>query len=225
MQDHAIFGISHRVNVPTASASANNAAVAALSVQEYFQNATSALSIFGLGYYDWEKLPESFCSNLTHESRQALSNFPSDWPEVEWLLVGAFNGDNSDKVTADPKDGHQYATLSGALIAPLSRGSVRLAGPSMVVPPIIDPQWLVDPTDMNLASQMFKRQRQIWAELAKLGVAEDEEYFPGFNVSTDSQIRDFIQQSMTTVYHAAATCKMAFAEKIADEILNHVQRE
>lgn len=44
--------------------------------------------------------------------------------------------------------------------------------------------------------------------MAKLGVAEQEEYFPSFNVSTDEQILEFIQQSMTTVYHASATCKM-----------------
>jgi choline dehydrogenase len=44
--------------------------------------------------------------------------------------------------------------------------------------------------------------------LARLGVAEHEEYFPGFDVSTDAQIWEFIQQSMTTVYHASVTCKM-----------------
>ncbi|OQE74203.1 hypothetical protein PENNAL_c0083G00223 [Penicillium nalgiovense] len=69
-------------------------------------------------------------------------------------------------------------------------------------------QWPADTTDTDLAIQAFKRQRQIWAELAKLGVAEQEEYFPSFNVSTDEQILEFIQQSMTTVYHASATCKM-----------------
>ncbi|KAJ5154272.1 Glucose-methanol-choline oxidoreductase [Penicillium coprophilum] len=208
MQDHPIFGTAHRVNVLTASASANNATLAALSVKEYIQNATGALSIFGPGYYGWEKLPGPYRSNLTHKSRLALSNFPSDWPELEWLPISAFNGYNLNKVNTDPKDGHQYATLSGALIAPLSRGSVRLASPSMDTPPLIDPQWLTDPTDIDLAIQAVKRQRQIWAELAKLGVAEHEEYFPGFNVSTDAEILEFLHQSMTTVYHASATCKM-----------------
>ncbi|OQE37365.1 hypothetical protein PENCOP_c010G07203 [Penicillium coprophilum] len=208
MQDHPIFGTAHRVNVLTASASANNVTLAALGVKEYIQNATGALSIFGPGYYGWEKLPGPFRSNLTRKSRLALSNFPSDWPELEWLPISAFNGYNLNKVNTDPKDGHQYATLSGALIAPLSRGSVRLASPSMDTPPLIDPQWFTDPTDIDLAIQAVKRQRQIWAELATLGVAEHEEYFPGFNVSTDAEILEFIHQSMTTVYHASATCKM-----------------
>ncbi|KAJ5520419.1 Glucose-methanol-choline oxidoreductase [Penicillium fimorum] len=221
MQDHPIFGTAHRVNVLTASASANNATLAALGVKQYTQNATGPLSIFGPGYYGWEKLPGPFRSNLTRESRLALSNFPSDWPELEWLPISAFNGYNLNKVTTDPKDGHQYATLSGALVAPLSRGSVRLAGPSMNTPPLIDPQWLTDPTDIDLAIQGVKRQRTIWAELAKLGVAEDEEYFPGFNVSTDAQILEFIHQSMTTVYHASATCKMGRENDTMAVVDNH----
>ncbi|KAJ5124405.1 Glucose-methanol-choline oxidoreductase [Penicillium bovifimosum] len=208
MQDHPIFGTAHRVNVLTASAAANNATVAALSADQYVQNASGSLSIFGPGYYGWEKLPSAFRANLTEESRRTLDSFPSDWPELEWLSVGAFNGYNLDKATADPQDGHQYATLSGALVAPLSRGSVRLAGPSMETLPLVDPQFFVDPTDKELAVQGFKRQREIWAELARLGVAEQEEYFPGFDVSTDAQIWEFIQQSMTTVFHASVTCKM-----------------
>ncbi|KAJ5592806.1 Glucose-methanol-choline oxidoreductase [Penicillium hordei] len=90
----------------------------------------------------------------------------------------AFNGYNLNEVTADPKDGHQYATLSGALVAPLSRGSVRLAGPNMNTPPLIGPQWFVDPTDKDLAIRAAKRHREIWAELAKLRVADQESTLP-----------------------------------------------
>ncbi|CAG7918653.1 unnamed protein product [Penicillium olsonii] len=208
MQDHPIFGIAHRVKVLTASAMANNPTFAAENVQAFVEHATGTLSIFGPGYYGWEKLPNSLRSKLTRASRLALSSFPPDWPELEWLPTGGFSGYNLNKVTADPKDGHQYATISGALVATLSRGTVRLAGPSMSTPPLIDPQWLADPTDMDLAVQLFQRQRQMWAELANLGVAEQEEYFPGINVSTTAQIREYIQKSMATVYHASATCKM-----------------
>ncbi|CAG8322249.1 unnamed protein product [Penicillium salamii] len=124
MQDHAIFGIAHRVKVLTASAMANNSTFAAQSVREYIEHATGPLSIFGPGYYGWEKLPNSLRSKLTRASREALSSFPSDWPELEWLPISAFSGYNLNKVTADPKDGHQYATINGALNAPLSRGTV-----------------------------------------------------------------------------------------------------
>lgn len=208
MQDHPIFGIAHRVNVLTASASANNKTIAYQSAEEYIKHGTGPLSIFGPGYYGWEKLPEPYRSNLSASSREALSVFPADWPEVEWLPVGAYNGYNLNKQTADPLDGHNYATVNTALVAPLSRGTVSLGGPDMNTPPVIDPGWFTNATDMDLAIQSFKRQRQVWAELAELGVADSVEAFPGSNITTDAEIRDIIIRSMTTVYHASCTCKM-----------------
>ncbi|XHG09505.1 hypothetical protein AWENTII_012561 [Aspergillus wentii] len=208
MQDHPVFGTAHRVNVLTSSASANNKTLAALNVEKYLQNATGPLAIFGPGYYGWEKLPNPYRSSLSNHSRSALAAFPPDWPEIEWLPVAAFNGDNLNTLPSDPVDGHNYATLNTALVAPLSRGSVSLAGPDMTTPPIIDPQWLAHPADMDLAVQSFKRHRQVWSELVKMGAADQEEYYPGANVTTDSQIRAFIQKSMRSVYHASCTCKM-----------------
>lgn len=208
MQDHPIFGIAHRVNVLTASASANNKTVAAQGAEQYVKEGSGPLSIFGPGYYGWEKLPEPYRSNLSASSVKSLSTFPADWPEVEWLPVGAYNGYNLNKQTADPRDGHNYATVNTALVAPLSRGNVSLAGPDMNTPPIIDPGWFTHPADMDLAVQSFRRQREVWAELAKLGVADPVEAFPGSNYTTDAEIREIIKQSMTTVYHASCTCKM-----------------
>ncbi|KAJ9310265.1 CAZyme family AA3 [Paecilomyces variotii] len=208
MQDHPIFGTAHRVGVNTASASINNKTLAAQSVQLYLNNATGPLSIFGPGYYGWEKLPQPYRSYMSNSSIKALSTFPADWPEIEWLPVAAYNGYNLNKQTADPHDGHNYATVNTALVAPLSRGTVTLTGPDMNTPPIIDPKWLSHPADLDLAVQSFKRQRQVWDELAKLGIADPEEAFPGSNYTTDAQIKDIIGQSMTTVYHASCTCKM-----------------
>ena len=208
MWDHPIYGASHRVNVNTASASVNNASLAALFVQRYQTTASGPLSVFGAGYYGWEKLPEPFRSNLSSAALTALASFPADWPELEWLPVTAYNGYNLNKQTADPHDGSNYATLNTALVAPLSRGTVSLASASMSVLPIIDPGWLTDPTDIALALAAFKRQRQIWSVLVQLGVADPVEVLPGANVTTDAQILDFIRNSMTTVYHASCTCKM-----------------
>lgn len=208
LQDHPIFGTAHRVNTLTNSASKNNKTVAAANVQKYLEHASGPLAIFGPGYYGWEKLPNPYRSRLTNTSRTALSSFPPDWPELEFLPVGAFNGDNQVHQPADPLDGHNYATINTALVAPLSRGSITLAGPDMTTPPLIDPQWLVHPADMELAVQSVHRQREIWGVLAKMGVADPVEYYPGANVTTHAQIRGFIEQSMRPVYHAASTCKM-----------------
>lgn len=209
MQDHPIFGIAHSVNVDTSSAGLNNATLSALGVQSYINDATGPLSIFGPGIYGWEKLPEPYRSQLSNESQHVLdTQFPPDWPEIEWLPVAAYNGYNLNKQTGDPRDGLNYATMNTALVAPLSRGTLKLQSSSMTVPPLIDPNWLADPTDAELAIQAFKRQREIWDILVDLGVANATEAFPGSNYTTDAQIKEIIAESMTTVYHASATCKM-----------------
>ncbi|KAF7594507.1 hypothetical protein BBP40_009140 [Aspergillus hancockii] len=208
LQDHVMFGSAHRVNVPTASAGINNATLTMQIVQQYLQDASGPLSIFSSSYYGWEKLPEPYRCRLSNRSIQALSAIPSDWPELEWLTVAGYLGDGFNRQTADPKDGYNYATISAALIAPQSRGTVSLAGPDMNTLPIIDPQWLVDPTDMELAIHGFKRSRQVWEKLVELGVADSVEYFPGTTVTTDEQIHEFISQTSTSVYHASCTCKM-----------------
>lgn len=210
MWDHPIFGSSHRVNVNTASASANNATLAAQLAALYDATGGGPLSIFGPGYYGWEKLPEPYRSLLGEGSRAALDAgpFTDDWPEIEWLPVGAYNGDNANKQTADPRDGHNYATLTACLVAPLSRGTVRLASADATTLPVVDPAWLTHPADLDLAVQAFKRQRAIWDVLVGLGVADPEEAYPGPGVQTDAEIRAWIGESMTTVYHASGTNKM-----------------
>lgn len=143
MQDHPIFGIAHRVNVITASAGLNNTPLLALGVQFYINNTTGPLLIFGQGIYGWEKLPESYRSQLSNWSRSILdSTFPSDWSEIEWLPVAAYNGYSLNKQTADPRDGHNYATLNTA-VAPLLRGRVKLQSNSMNDLPIINPNGLM----------------------------------------------------------------------------------
>jgi len=212
MWDHPIFGSAHAVDVNTASAGINDATIAQQLVQLYLKTGGGPLSIFGPGIYGWEKLPEPYRSQLSNTSRAALDDaFPSDWPEMEWLPVAAYNGYNLNKQTGDPRDGNNYATLNAALVAPLSRGTVKLASPHMWDLPIVDPAWLTHPADRELALQSFKRQREIWSIFVDLGVAHAEEAFPGASVQTDAEILEWIGESMTTVYHAAGTCKMGSA--------------
>lgn len=179
MWDHPVFGVSHAVNVNTASAGQNNATLSAELIQLYLQKAAGPLSIFGAGYYGFEKLPEPYRSRLSNSTRTALDAIPEDWPEVEWLPISAYNGYNLNKQTADPRDGRNYATLSAALIHPFSRGNVSLSSPHMWDLPQVNPAWYTAPEDIELILQMFHRNREIWDIFVDLGVADPEEAFPG----------------------------------------------
>ncbi len=140
-QDHPVVGTIHAVYVNTASAGVNNAMLANELIQTYLHTASGPDSIFGPDYYGFEKLPEPYRSSLSNETLAQLATFPSDWPEIEWLPNGAYNGYEHNKQTADPKDGKNYGTLLVALVAPLSRGTVTLNSADMWHLPNVDPAW------------------------------------------------------------------------------------
>jgi len=136
-----VYGTIHAVHVNTASAGVNNATLANQLIQTYLSTAGGPTGIFGPDYYGFEKLPEPYRSNLSNETLAELAKFPADWPEIEWLPNGAYNGYEFNKQTADPKDGKNYATLLIALTAPVSRGTVKLQSADMWHLPIVDPAW------------------------------------------------------------------------------------
>ncbi|PYI01115.1 alcohol oxidase [Aspergillus sclerotiicarbonarius CBS 121057] len=199
LQDHPMAGTTHRVDVPTVATLADDEALVESNFKQYIENATGPLSIPGPGYFGWEKLPKPYRWRLSNDSIAALSTLPDDWPETFYSASGFSQATNDKQI---------YATIVFADTAPFSRGNISLAGPNMTTPPIINPQWLSNATDMEIMVGAVKRSRQIWAELAELGVADPVEYFPGNNVTTDEQIRDFLRRNLTTFSHASSTCKM-----------------
>lgn len=107
-----------------------------------------------------------------------------------------------------PKDGYNYATVSTALVAPLSRGTIDIRSADMADPPILNPNWLTDPADQEVAVAGYKRVRALLNTTAMDPVLIGSEYFPGNSVQTDAEILNTIQKTASTVYHAAATCAM-----------------
>lgn len=114
-----------------------------------------------------------------------------------------------------PKDGHQYTSVSTALVAPQSRGTVSISSADMTDPPVINPNWLTHPTDQAILIAGFKRLRQMFGSEIMRPVLVDAEAFPGESVQTDAQILEIIRRSMSTVFHASATCAMGLANDTA----------
>ncbi|KAL8696230.1 MAG: hypothetical protein Q9224_002905, partial [Gallowayella concinna] len=197
--DHAFYGTSFRVNVPTASAGLNSEEVTAAAVEAYVKNATGPLSVPGTMVLGWENLPTDLQSALSPSARESLqSTFPADWPQLEYLPGSAGLG--------DPRDGFNYASITTALVAPLSRGNVSINSTSMADPPLINPNWITHPTDVQLAIAAFKRQRQVWAAMRNLTIGEEQ--IPGPAVQSDADILKYIRSTLAPVWHAASTCKM-----------------
>ncbi|KAJ5506045.1 Glucose-methanol-choline oxidoreductase C-terminal [Penicillium expansum] len=191
MQDHIIYAPSYRVNVITQSALLNEEFEAQAN-RDYNERAAGIYANPTSDILAWEKIPEPKRSAwFSNHTRQVLAEYPDDWPEVD--------------------DGYNYASLAVSLCTPRSRGNVTITSPDAGVPPVINPNWLTDPVDVELAVAAFKRTRDFFNTTAIKPILIGPEYFPGSQVATDAEILDHVRKSFDTIFHASCTCAMGLA--------------
>lgn len=143
-------------------------------------------------------------SQSTYQSLR--TEFPHDWPDIEYLVLDAFFGSGTDS-SISASDQQQYAAASVGLVATFSRGNVTINSRDTAINPIISPNWLEDPRDQDMAIAAFRRGRQLFSTNAIRPIV-DFEAFPGTNVTTDSQILAFVKQTVNSVYNGAGTNQM-----------------
>lgn len=198
-QDHILFGPAAAVDVLTHSQLAVNPSFAVESVNSYNQNRTGILTNVGADLLAFEKLPNGTLSDST---RSALDKtFTPDWPDIELVAF------DNNLVSLSP-DGRNYANSIAILVAPFSRGNVTINSTDTAVNPIVNPNWLSDPRDQEVAIAGFKRARQIFATSPLSGIVQGPELFPGNNVTSNTAILAAIMETASTVSHAAGTCAM-----------------
>ncbi|MBW0496983.1 hypothetical protein O181_036698 [Austropuccinia psidii MF-1] len=155
---------------------------------------------------------------LNQLNADVLSSYPTDWPHIEYLssagVTGNFSGLIAQNSFASLTEGrNKFATILGALVAPRSRGTVKIISNDASVLPIIDPAWLTDPVDQRVAVEVFKRIREFFASESMQLILDGEEYLPGTSVQSDDAILDWIRDNLMTVWHAACTCSMRTKDK------------
>ena len=208
MMDHIYFGVAHRVNLPTASKLKYDPDYAAAAAASYRANATGPLTA-AVDLIAFERLvdsvPESMPNSTVHDLK---TDFPSDWPDVEYLAQDSWSG-LPNVALQQPTDDSNYAQLIAALLSPFSRGNLTISSADASVPPVINPNWLTDPRDKDQAIAAFKRMRKIWAAMSEITIGD--EYMPGLDVQSDEAIWEWIQKDAITIWHASSTCKMGGA--------------
>lgn len=140
----------------------------------------------------------------TYQSLQ--DNFPNDWPDIEYLVLDSYFGTGSDS-SIIAGSGRQYVAASVGLVATFSRGNVTINSTDTAINPIVDPNWLSDPRDQDIAIAAFRRGRQLFSTKAIRPIVRSEA-FPGLNTTTDSQILEIVKTSANSVYNAAGTNQM-----------------
>jgi choline dehydrogenase-like flavoprotein len=98
-------------------------------------------------------------------------------------------------------------TLMANLVKPLSRGNVRLRSAHPGDDPLINPNWLSDPSDSSRLLQALKYLRQI-AKTEPLAGIIRMEIQPGVEVQTDEQLMEYLKRTTESNYHPVGTCRM-----------------
>ena len=73
---------------------------------------------------------------------------------------------------------------------------------------MVNPNWLTDARDQEVAVSGFKRARAMFQSAAIQPVLIGSEEFPGQNVTMNQEILDVIKSSSDTIHHAAGTNRM-----------------
>jgi choline dehydrogenase len=135
----------------------------------------------------------------------------TDVPDLQLhLLPWAYVSPNQDAPIRHDVDPRTALTVLTTLIYPRSRGTLRLASADPTAAPLIDPQYLADPADLDTLTEGSEIVRQVMASPAFRGTVK-EEIHPGARVQ-GQELRDQILNRATSVYHGVGTCRMGVDE-------------
>ena len=103
--------------------------------------------------------------------------------------------------------GSSGITLNSYALRPKARGTVRLRSADPTAAPIIDPNFLGHPADLETAVEGIKISREIFSQ-SSLRKYIRMIRFPDENVKTKADYEAYARQYGRTSYHPTCTCKM-----------------
>ena len=106
----------------------------------------------------------------------------------------------------DNPQGHGFA-IGPTLVRPKSVGHLKLRSADPRTYPILEPNYLSDEYDMDILLQGVRMGRKI-ANAPALQPYNAAEFMPGEQVQSDDEVRDWIRETVVTLYHPVGTCKM-----------------
>ena len=137
-------------------------------------------------------------------------------PDIQWhvLPVPFMNGG-----LADPSI--RALSMLITLVAVGSRGRIRLRSSDPRHKPAIDPAYLSDTADIEPLIKAIRMARE-FAAARPLSKICKSELAPGDAASTDAELREFIRNDVTTIYHPVGTCAMGGDSRLAASKLTSV---
>jgi choline dehydrogenase len=129
-------------------------------------------------------------------------------PDIQFHILPATM--DTEKLMAEQKmelEGEPGLTIAPCQVRPESRGSIRIRSPNPTVYPAIQPNYLSDSIDQQVAVASLRWARKIATQPA-LAKWIDHEMLPGPEAKTDDELLAFARMTGSTIYHPVGTCQM-----------------
>lgn len=104
-------------------------------------------------------------------------------------------------------NGNGTVNIGAALQHPYSFGRIYITSSNPVDYPVIDPNYLVHPADVQTLREGLKLVRRIGTS-GPLKASLSEEIWPGKDVQTDDEWDEWLRGSVFTEFHPSSTCAM-----------------
>ena len=157
----------------------------------------------GLQYALWRSGPMSMApSQLGAFAKSAPHDLSITRPDIEYhvqpLSLDRFG---------EPLHRFNAFTASACHLRPTSRGSIHIASPDPLAPPLIAPNYLSTDYDRQVAADALRLTRRIVAAPALARYAP-QEILPGAQFQTEEELAGAAGAIGTTIFHPVGTCRM-----------------
>ncbi|MDD1977367.1 MULTISPECIES: GMC family oxidoreductase [Pseudomonas] len=104
---------------------------------------------------------------------------------------------------------HRFPAFTASVcnLRPASRGRIDIRSANPDDAPLIDPNYLSDPQDLQVAAQAIRITRKI-VQAPALAAFSPREYLPGPDLQSEEQLHEAAGQIGTTIFHPVGTCRM-----------------
>jgi choline dehydrogenase len=123
-------------------------------------------------------------------------------PDIQWHVLPVPFRDGG---LADPADRGMSVLVT--LVDVDSRGRITLRSADPRHKPAIDPAYLSDRSDLDALVRGVEMAREIAAYKPMKRICAAE-LTPGPDLRTDAELREFVREAVTTIYHPVGTCAM-----------------
>ncbi|KAL3249894.1 hypothetical protein ABHI18_011437 [Aspergillus niger] len=196
--DHILFGITRAVQVETTSVLLKDTR-RWQECEKFKANANGMLADPGPDFAAFVDYPEDIRQNLSAQTKLDLSQFPSDWPDIG--IVSSPLGVNGD-------GNHNYADLVCIPMKPISKGTIKLRSNSMNDKPVLDPQWLKSPTDMDAAVAGLQYLLRLYETNSMKPIIDSSGKSIDLARATRDDLVNYVKSHYRTLNHQSASCRM-----------------